>query len=479
MSNLNIHDNYRFFGAKDTLESLQADDKKKLNAAINKIYFNLPEIRDYLASCSGRYTLSIRPNAVAVKSTEGAVLRIFPVHAKESREARRIDRIGRYYQNLGYIGRDLSKDQNLKETSGSQVLELSKSSVPGLKEKIYTGVKVGDNALALARDILSVHPNVGPNNTFVNNAGIVAGSIWSFFAIREVMSGMDDLGLAREIGDEEGKRRAGARLGGGVLSMMGSALYLSGKAWDLAGGIGLAPAAMGLTTNLFFGAGSILGMGMAGLGLYRCFKFRQKVNRYLDNPNKNLTPAVRLKGALRFLKDAMSVTPEERIQLIQKIDAEHPFWSPSRKQELLQIDLERLTETKVKYMKRRTSIKSLKLLLDPKKGIDALLPLLEQGKGVKETEELLENVKTETWKKIGLYMIGFFVSLIGLFAILAGTFGTFGALPFILFGITAATYLIFSLDNLRNQLFKTESDLPGGLNVQPLALSASEAHEFH
>lgn len=479
MANINIVDDYRFFGASAPVASLQADDQKKLNAVIRNHFLNFPEVKTYLSTLKGRFRLSIRSDAVAVKSAEGSVLRLFPLDAQRVREARRIDRIGRYYQNLNYVGRDLSKDLALMAASGEKVCKLRQAAIPAFKDKVFTGIKIGDNALTLTRDVLSVHPEVGPNNAFVNNAGIVAGSIWSFFAVREILSGIDDLDHAREIGDEEGKRRAGARLGGGLFSATGSALYLSGKAWDLAGGIGVAPVALGLSTNLLFGAGAVLGMGIAGLGVYRCLKFRGRIDRYLNNPDPRLSQAMKLKGALRFLKDAMSATPEERARLIKKIDAEHPFLNSSEKQELLQADLERLTETKVKYMKRRTSNQSLGLLLDPKSGIDALLPLLERGEGVKEAEQLLEKVKTETWKKIALYAISFVASLIGLIAILAGSFGTFGALPFVLFGITAATYLVLALYNLYKSWSRSESELLSAPHLQPLDLTSAEAHEFH
>ncbi len=482
---LALDNDVRFYGERVPSEKILPIHKRRLASSLDKYLLNLQEIHQYLASQAGsgsgsktasvRFQYAIKKCGAEIEAGSGSKQTLVPKQSA-SDEILKIQRIARYYQNIGYVSRDFSKDRLLTKTAGRVLAQMQPPQTPRIKDTISTGVRFTENTLSLVRDGLKLCPEVGPDHAFVANYGFAAGSVWSFFAVKEWMDGIDDYEKAKLIGDSEGARRAAARSSNGFVTMCASSLYLSSKILSAANALESAITAISYSSNAFFGIGAMIGMGINGLGIYRCSRFNSRIDEYLNNPDPDLKKSQKLKGALRFLKDSMSVTPEERKELRQKIEREHCDETPEERKNRFDEAVAHLAETKIKYMKRRTSNKSLEMMLDPKSGIDALLPLLEnEGDraigAVNAAEELIHEVKKQTWKKMFFYALGFIASLVGLIGIISGTFLTGGALPFVLLGISAAIFAFLTGYNLYKSSGRSDSDTQSGINMQPLDAS--------
>ena len=379
------------------------------------------------------------------------------VPLEKSPELKRIARTVRYYQLSGKLSKIEQKpefkEQAIKEAKKS-IKEVHEASIPGSNGQILAGMRVADDTLSLIRNILCALPDIGPNDSIVSHLGYYAGISWTFFAIRELDNGLIEHKRSKVIGDEEGIRRSEARiLSGGIVSTA-SFGYLMGKICNTYISQGAAAISMGVS-NVLFGIGSFLAMGVSLVGALRCHRFNDRLNEYYLNTK--LPEVERVKAALKFLKECIVVTPEEREELIQQIEKDYPDWSNELKEKLLKQKLVDLTETKVKYMKRRTSSRSLLLIL---RDVDNILAKLENSKTVVEggvrATELINTIQKESRLKQTLYVLGFVAALVSFVAMLLLTFGSFGMLPFVLYGITGTIYLLITAYTVAGMVLKKD-----------------------
>lgn len=472
-----VNEPYRFYGEVVPSEKILPSHKKILETSLPNYFLSLSKFNEFAAkqaiSQTGsqkaapfRLQYEIGNSGTLVRAENGQEERI-ALQEKAREEWTKIARTVRYYQHLGYVKRDLSQDVSLQDSAKKTVAAMKKGAEPSLKDHGYSLVRIGDNTLSFVKDVLTVRSDWGLQNTslsnsYINNVGFLSGSIWSFFAIKEVYDSVSEMDSAKAIGDEEGVRRAQVRYVSGVSTLWGAGFYLSAKFAGLAGAAAeTAATALSYTSNSLFGIGSVIGIGMAGLGIYRCLTFTSRLNEYLQNQDKD--EAQRLKGALRFLKDSMSVTPEERKEITERIHRDHAEKTPWERQLLIDEELKNLTETKVKYMKRRTSHKSLSLLLNH---VDRLLCDLDRGQGIDEANQLIATIKSENRKKLALYWIGFFASVFGLIAVILSTLATGGMAPFVLLGLSALVYIILGGYHLGQHLFHRHTDVQDGVGLQ-------------
>jgi len=196
------------------------------------------------------------------------------------------------------------------------------------------------------------------------------------------------------------------------------------------------------TASVFFGIGSALAMGYAFYGVLRCARFAKRLNEYLENPQ--LDEAGQLRSALRFLQESISVTATEREALLR--DIEKTERNAEDKKNLLVDKLADLTEIKVKHLKRRTSTRSLILISNESEKILKLLDAPStEAQGIQEAKELIKVVQTDSLAKKMLNVASLIAATIGLIASLLFLVGTFGSVPFLLFGISGAIYLLSML----------------------------------
>jgi hypothetical protein len=361
-----------------------------------------------------------------------------------------VRRVVQFYRNIGAVSK--VKGANEERLSAQMIEAMRKDAVPGTNGQILAGMQITEDTLSLTRNILYAIPSVGPNDPVVNHLGYYAGIFWSFFAFRELNAGMTEYKHSQAIGDKEGRRRATVRMASGGIVSAASLIYLSGRIFDTLESATVSAASIG-TASVLFGIGSMLAMGASILGAVRCTRFDARLHEYLEHPG--ISEVDRYKGALQFLKDSISVTAEER----GWIENEVKHLPEEERGKAIEQKLRQLTETKIKYMKRRTSNRSLQLILTK---TDRLLRLLSQEatqpEGIKESAILLHEIRKENQRKTALYILGFVAALISALGMIAGTFFTAGALPFVLYGISAMIYLLVGLYNAAGIVAKKEPE---------------------
>ncbi len=380
-----------------------------------------------------------------------------------------IKKLYRYHQHTGHLPRTgmSPREEEIRDKATQKIIvDMNRDAIPGTNGHILAGMRLAEDTLSVTRNFLFAIPMVGPEDPIVNHLGYYAGMFWTFFAIRELDGGITELKRSKIVGDGEGERRAAARIASGAICTTASFAYLSGKIFD---SFVSAPLASGFldASNVLFGIGSLLAMGSSSLGAYRCYRFNERLNEYLEN--KNLTQVEKLRGALQFLKDAVSVTPEEKAQLQTEIEKSHPEWTPEQKEKLLQQKISDLTETKVKHLKRRTSHLSLHLILTQANALlDKLNSLETQAEGIKDATIMLDTIQRENKAKMALYILGFIAALISFAAMCVMTFLSAGALPFVLYGIAGTIYLAISIYNVSGMITKKDPDSLKNLDLHPL-----------
>lgn len=377
-----------------------------------------------------------------------------------------------FYQHTGMLPRKpvsprfAARRERITRTA---VDAMRQAAIPGAKERALVLTTISENTLSLTRDVIRSIPEFGPEHALAHNLAFPAGAIWAGFAVREVKGGYADYNRAVEIGDKEGKNRAVGRLSTGTLGMFGAGFFLAGKTASSTGAAALATGALSLIGDVCFGVGSVVGMGLSSLGIYRCHTFKKRLNEYDQNPQ--LSKEQQVRGSLEFLRDLLVITQEERLELVQKIDQEHPKATDEEKAELLKKGLADLAEVKVKYLKRRTSNKSLELILTQVEPILSKLQNPEtKEEAIREADELIRSVKKETNWKIALYTIGLIASIISFVAVILADIFSLGTLPFIISGVASVIFLMLTAYNFTLQLMKKEPESVGP-QMEPLAAS--------
>ncbi len=389
----------------------------------------------------------------------------------KSQELKDLNRYMRYYQHTGHLPRPslLPSEESAKRAETRKAVKaMNGGSIPGSNENILAGMRVADDSLSLTRNLMYAIPTFGPHDPVANHLGYYAGMLWTFFAFREIDEGLTEYERSLQIGDEEGRRRACAKLFSGGIVGTGSLAFLVGRMSDT---FALASAASALlsTSGILFGAGSILSMGASVLGTVRCYKFHQRLNEYLDN--SNLTIQEKMRGALHFLQDSISVTPEEKAEVAALIEREHPDWSIEAKERFLSQKLADLTEVKVKYMKRRTSNKSLRLILEQS---DPILAKLNDPKqmqaALQEAAVLIHTIQRENKVKMSLYLLSLVAALLSFVALVLTLTLSLGAVPFALYGISGAIYLAVTIYSVAGMSSKKKQKLEGAESLESIPL---------
>lgn len=297
------------------------------------------------------------------------------------------------------------------------------------------------DGLQIARNIFSSTSQYGPTCRFVVQSGFIPGVIWALMGANESRQGWKDWNQSESIQDKEGVCRAKTRLMSGALGTGGALFYLAKNATDFIEVAEAVSTGLDMTSSALFGIGSVIGMSMASVGLYRIGTFRAKINRRLEDATIQ-SEAARCLNTLQFLKEQIVVSDSERNAIQDAIKHDHPHASLEKINELIDESLIAKTQAKMKHFKRRTTQKSLGLVLNQ---IEPIMAKLEKGEGVQEARELIREIKKENFKKGALYFVALVAGAIGFAALIAGTFFTLGALPFILGAISSAIFLAMTL----------------------------------
>jgi hypothetical protein len=328
------------------------------------------------------------------------------------------------------------------QTAAAKVKVLNRPKLPESQGKLIAATRVGENAISLARNIFSAMPSVGPSNALINHTGYYVGSIWTAFSFLELFSASDELKTLQRISDKEGVKRAEGRVTVAGMATTASVSYMAGRIFSTFGVASASFAAIASATILF-GIASFFSAVRSGLGFYRSHNFNQKIDEYIENPT--LTERQKLVGALRFLRDSVSVTAEEHAEIVEAVNRENPTLSDTDREKLIQQKLTERTEVKLNHMKRRTSSNSIEAVVNQ---VEGLLQKLEKGEGVEEAKELLKTIQSETRKKMSVYALTITAALVSFVAMVLITFFSLGTFPFVLYAASTAIALTLSIVSL-------------------------------
>ena len=444
---------------------LQQIHRKRAEASLSKYLLKDRQVQSFFHQLGSEtnFNFTIGRKGVEIALKEGNS-HFFKLDPKTLKQLRKIGRISQFYSHVAGIEKpmDAARAVLQRQVTKAKVKEITQSSIPGTKGNILTLTAVSENTLSLVRDVLRAIPKIGPSHIVPHNLGFAAGAIWTAFGVREVKGGYSDYKRAEQIQDKEGRNRAVGRLTTGSLGTVGSVFFLSGKATTSANAAALTATTLSFIGDLFFGIGSVVGIGLSSLGVYRCSTFRKRLNEYYKNPE--LSKEQQVRGTLSFLKDLLSVTPAEQAELIAKINEENPHLSLQEKEALLKQKLVDLTEVKVKYLKRRTSNKSLELILNR---VEPLLAKLNDPAALEEADALIQTVLKENKAKMVLYLVGLIFSVVSLIGVIMADFFSLGTAPFIVMGVASFVFLMITAYNFIVQLMKKDPD-SGPMIMVPL-----------
>lgn len=439
--------------------------KEKLQSSINTQFFTDERVIQEVgrSGIEGVVRMSFCGREIEL-SGEGKTVRLEQTAPVE----KRVKKIIQYAKHTGIAA---SEPRLSARSSRKTVHELSKRSGPTSFKHVCTAADFANDAISLGRNTYT-SVNRGSPSLISKQLGIATAGLGLLLAAKDWRDGEVEKKQAEKIKDGEGVRRAKAKILGMKTAVVGSALFLLDKSLRLNSG-GAAQLGASVCSHLSaftFGVGSVIGIGMGGLGIRRCANFQESLDEYLENPE--LSQEAKIQGAIRFLRDAAVVTFEERNELVEQIEQECPDASSEEKETLLQEKLTHLSEVKVKWIKRRTSMRAVRNILHHADSIlakfDSPLPQVRKEGGV-EANLLLDRVRGESRKKQLLYGISVIASLIGLAGLITGTIFTLGALPFILYAISGGIYVLLFLAGRISSIARRDADTPG-LSMPPLPL---------
>jgi hypothetical protein len=440
--------------------------REKLQTSLNTQFFTEQSVMQAVAASGidGAVRMTFEGKGIELSGSGKRVMlaRMVPVD-------KRVKKIIQYARQTGIVARE---PRLTVAPSRESVKELSKRSGPVPLRYLCTAADFALDAISLGRNTYTSIKG-GETPMISRQLGLTTAGLGVLLAAKDWRDGVNEKGQADKIGDGEGSRRAEAKILSMKTAVAGSVLYLADKTFQI-GTSGVAHVGAAVCEHLSaftFGIGSVIGIGMGILGIQRCANFQESLAEYLEN--RNLSEEARIEGAVRFLRDAAVVTFEERNELVEQIERDRPTATKAEKESLLQEKLESLSEVKVKWVKRRTSMRAVRNILHHADSILAKLesPLSDVRKqGAVEANLMFERVRGDSRKKQLLYAIGLFASLIGLAGLIIGTFFTFGALPFILYGISAGIYVLLFVAGQVSSLARRDADTPG-LSMPPLPLT--------
>jgi hypothetical protein len=311
-------------------------------------------------------------------------------------------------------------------------------------------------SISLTRNLLSLG---GMETPFVDGLGVAGGILGAGIGAVDWKTGLGEHERAQRAGDGEGYRRAEGRILYGQTEAASAVLFLAeeGCAATSTESAAAAGAAIGTAALFFSGIASIVGCIMSLLGIYRCSIFKDRIRALMNHPS--LSEEQRLFGAIGYLQELISITSEERLAIEKKVDAEHP---KDREQRILE-ENNRLIEKKIAWLKRRTSAKSVEMILGMSGDIlEKMQNPATRSIAIKEAKSLIGAIEHDISVKMLIHSLGLAASLLGIAALIVGMVCTGGLAPLILTTIAAVLWLALALYNVIAPLFQKNENIAYG-----------------
>lgn len=315
-----------------------------------------------------------------------------------------------------------------------------------------------DNALSFCADSLAAFSLRAGGGAVAKSMRGLVGLIDLASGIAELQESRAEMAEADKLNDIEGYQKAEANEVKSQLEIAAGSIFITQSVWSFAapGMSGIAVAFCLPLFMLLMSVESVIGIALPILGIQRCRSFLRQLDEYLENPDLN--EEQKIAGALRYLQEIVSITPEEESALTQLIP------DASKRDEAIKA----IIENKMRHAKRRTSLKSLSLIANT---ADELLrqisdsdPTTKAG-GIEQAKQLIGQVRKASYCKIALYTLAALAIGIVFSAMIAGVILTGGSLPLILALGAGALCLALSLYSWISRDFFRSGETE--LNLQP------------
>lgn len=307
-----------------------------------------------------------------------------------------------------------------------------------LSSKVVTSLSLTDATISSLSNSLQLIPSIGSKHSIVQGLRIASSGLGLLIGSAvTVGNGLADFNKSRQVNDCEGMRCARAEIVAGAFAVNSAALSLTEK-------IAISISALSSASNVLYVLGSLINMGASIYLTQRCISFLSKIDHSLEA--KGLSEKERTIRALQFLKSKIILTPEEQEAIEKGVDQLHPKWGPNEKSREVRRRILDRSEVKVRYFKRRTSLPTAIRVL---KEIDHHLNQLKgpncDEKSLKAAQELIEEVKSQSRKRVLLSAVAIATSTVALIGLVLGTFFSLGTLPFVLYAISSVIALLVLL----------------------------------
>lgn len=213
MTSLSIRfDRFNFGSSSLDTQRMFPEHKKKIEECLSKIYNDTIQNR----SASNKDT----PFQIQFKTGKPTlIVGGENILLNKSPELNRIQRIVRYYQNTGQLPRtEIDRKEILERNAETRktVRAINQASIPGANGSILAGMRLADDSLTLARNIMFAIPEMGPNDPIANHLGYYAGHYGPFLLFERSMTGSPKIRdrLKSETAKGKDGRRRGYCLGG-------------------------------------------------------------------------------------------------------------------------------------------------------------------------------------------------------------------------------------------------------------------------
>lgn len=170
------------------------------------------------------------------------------------------------------------------------------------------------------------------------------------FGVFGVFNGLEQDRDSKKIGDVEGQREGKNKVFRNALSLFGSIFDCISKAL-MQTVYAASKIVFGAVASIIFVVVSIYSTIRYAYSYLIALNFRSKFSKYLDN--YKLTDHEKMIGALKFLKNRVTVTEDESLDIINKIRKQNPTLEPNKVKERAHIEISKKLLTKVKRFERR------------------------------------------------------------------------------------------------------------------------------
>lgn len=214
----------------------------------------------------------------------------------------------------------------------------------------------------------------------------IFGYLIGFFGI---LNGLEIKSDSNKIGDIEGRSEGKQEILSNLLAYLGIMLKVFSDTFAVAIGSLAASALITVSTCIFIIVIISVTAKYISLAL-KAKLFQRKLSQYTNN--KKLTEQQKMIAALKFLKNKVTITPEEANKILVKIRKENPTLKDYEIEELVHVEITKKLLTKIKRFERRAGSNVTNYL---QQNVDEILKDPTNPENIEKAKKILEIVTSD------------------------------------------------------------------------------------